>query len=139
MREDDAFADQRAANDCPSQLKNALYFLASSLELCAVKFNRCLRSGLMMGGMEKRLAQRRRVLKAGVIVCLAGTLNCMVRNLSEQGAALDLESLIAIPHDFTLVIPSTACVTSARACGATGRASGSPSLPYIRPPSIQIA
>jgi hypothetical protein len=60
----------------------------------------------MMDGMEKRLAQRRRVLKAGVIVCRAGTLNCMVRNLSEQGAALDLESLIALPHDFTLVIPT---------------------------------
>jgi hypothetical protein len=30
----------------------------------------------------------------------------MVRNLSEQGAALDLPSLIAIPDDFTLVIPT---------------------------------
>jgi PilZ domain len=60
----------------------------------------------MMGRMEKRLAQRRRVLKAGMIVSSAGTFNCVVRNLSEQGAALDLPSSIGIPHDFTLVIPT---------------------------------
>ena len=60
----------------------------------------------MMGRMDKRIAQRRRVLKAGMIVFPGGTFSCMVRNLSEQGAALDLETLIAIPHDFTLVIPT---------------------------------
>ena len=59
-----------------------------------------------MAGMEKRAAQRRRVLKAGIIVFRGGTFNCMIRNLSEQGAVLDLPSSIGIPHDFTLVIPT---------------------------------
>ena len=40
------------------------------------------------------------------MVWLPGGTFCMVRNLSEQGAALDLPSLIAIPDDFTLVIPT---------------------------------
>jgi hypothetical protein len=88
------------------QFEDALYFLAQSLLVSAAKFNRCLSSAHMMGLMEKRLAQRRRVLKAEVIVSPGGTFNCMVRNLSEQGAALDLPSLIAIPDDFTLVIPT---------------------------------
>jgi hypothetical protein len=87
----------------PSQLNYAL--LAQSLLVSAVKFNSSLSSALMMGRMEKRIAQRRRVLKAGMIVFPGGTF-CMVRNLSEQGAALDLPSLIAIPDDFTLVIPT---------------------------------
>jgi hypothetical protein len=84
----------------------ALYFLAPSLLVSAVKFNSSLSSALMMGRMEKRIAQRRRVLKAGMIVFPGGTFNRIVRNLSEQGAALDLLSLIAIPNDFTLVIPT---------------------------------
>jgi hypothetical protein len=88
----------------PSQLNYALYFLAQSLLDSAVKFYSSLSSALMMGRMEKRIAQRRRVLKAGMIVFPGGTFNCMIRNLSEQGAALDLPSLIAIPDDFTLVI-----------------------------------
>jgi hypothetical protein len=56
--------------------------------------------------MEKRLAQRRRVLKAGMIVSPGGVFICTIRNLSAQGAALDLPSLLGIPHDFTLLIPT---------------------------------
>jgi hypothetical protein len=39
----------------------------------------------MMGGMEKRLAQRRQVLKAGVIVCPGGTLG-QIRDISLRRA-----------------------------------------------------
>ena len=88
------------------QFEDALYFLAQTFLVSAAKFNSSLSSALMMGRMEKRIAQRRRVLKAGMIVFPGGTFNCMVRNLSEQGAALDLPSSIGIPLDFTLVIPT---------------------------------
>jgi hypothetical protein len=56
--------------------------------------------------MDKRAVQRDRVLKAGTIEFPGGAFSCMVRNMSEQGAALDVPSLAGIPHDFTLVIPT---------------------------------
>jgi PilZ domain len=55
--------------------------------------------------MDKRAVQRSPVLKAGTIEFPGGAFSCMVRNLSEQGAALDVPSLAGIPHDFILVIP----------------------------------
>jgi hypothetical protein len=55
--------------------------------------------------MEKRAAHRNQVLKAGMIECPGGAFSCMVRNMSEAGAALDVPSLAGIPYDFTLVIP----------------------------------
>ena len=55
--------------------------------------------------MEKRAAHRNRVLKAGMIEFPGGAFSCMVRNMSERGAALDVPSLTGIPYDFTLVIP----------------------------------
>ena len=55
--------------------------------------------------MEKRAAHRNRVLKAGIIEFPGGAFSCMVRNMSEAGAALDVPSLAGIPHNFTLVIP----------------------------------
>lgn len=55
-------------------------------------------------GMDKRGKQRRRVLKAGMIEFPGGAFSCMVRNLSETGAALDVPSPIGIPDHFTLVI-----------------------------------
>jgi hypothetical protein len=56
--------------------------------------------------MERRIAQRNRVLKAGMIEFPGGAFSCMVRNLSEEGAALDVPSLVGIPQEFTLVIPT---------------------------------
>ena len=55
--------------------------------------------------MEKRASQRNRVLKVGIIEFPGGAFSCMVRNMSERGAALDVPSLAGIPYDFTLVIP----------------------------------
>ena len=51
---------------------------------------------------QDRVAQRHRVLKAGTIEFNGGGIDCMVRNLSTSGAALDVTSPIGIPERFTL-------------------------------------
>lgn len=53
---------------------------------------------------EQRNEQRHRILKPGLIVFNDGrsTIECMVRNLSEGGAQLKVESLIGIPDAFVL-------------------------------------
>jgi PilZ domain len=53
-----------------------------------------------------RIAQRRRVLKAGSIEFGGGAIDCTVRNLSETGAALEVVSPLYIPDSFTLVVHS---------------------------------
>lgn len=55
---------------------------------------------------EKRISLRRRVLKAGTMEFGGGAIDCKVRNLSETGAALEVESPIGIPEQFRLVISS---------------------------------
>lgn len=55
---------------------------------------------------QKRIARRRRVLKAGTIEFGGGGLDCTVRNLSETGAALEVVTPLFIPDRFTLFIPS---------------------------------
>jgi PilZ domain-containing protein len=87
----------------PPQLQNALYFLASSLQLLSGE----VQPLFGFWSYDGRHGEKTCTAQAGAsIVCPVGTFNCMVRNLSEQGAALDLENLIAIPRDFTLVIPT---------------------------------
>ncbi len=54
--------------------------------------------------MEKRHEQRSRVLKAGMIEFPGGAFSCMVRNLSKDGAALDVPSLTGIPNEFSLLL-----------------------------------
>ena len=51
--------------------------------------------------MEQRGADRHRVLKAGTIEFGGGATNCMVRNMSNSGAALDVASPVGIPDHFT--------------------------------------
>jgi hypothetical protein len=54
---------------------------------------------------EHRAEQRRRVLKAGTISFGGGgAITCTIRNLSETGAALDVESPVGIPDQLTLLI-----------------------------------
>ena len=53
---------------------------------------------------EHRIAPRNRVLKAGTIEFGGGGIDCTVRNLSDTGAALSVESPIGIPKEFNLVI-----------------------------------
>jgi hypothetical protein len=52
---------------------------------------------------EQRSLPRHRVLKAGTIEFNGGVIDCMVRNLSTTGAALDVTSPIGIPEHFTLL------------------------------------
>jgi hypothetical protein len=59
---------------------------------------------VMMG--EKRSSTRHRVLKAGKIEIGGGAADCTVRNLSNTGAALNVESPVDIPDTFVLLIPS---------------------------------
>jgi hypothetical protein len=54
---------------------------------------------------EKRQVQRQRALKGGSIGFGGGArIDCVIRNLSETGAALDVQSPIGIPDDFTLFV-----------------------------------
>lgn len=53
---------------------------------------------------NNRAAPRQRVLKAGVIEFSGGTIDCVVRNVSETGAALEVASPVGIPSEFNLLI-----------------------------------
>ena len=54
---------------------------------------------------EKRHVARHRALKGGSIAFGGGArIDCVIRNLSETGAALEVESPIGIPDDFMLFV-----------------------------------
>ena len=53
---------------------------------------------------NKRAAPRQRVLKAGTIEFNGGAIDCVVRNLSQTGAALEVASPVGIPDQFNLLI-----------------------------------
>jgi ASC-1-like (ASCH) protein len=53
---------------------------------------------------EKRNHRRQRILKAGTIAFDGSTIDCVVRNISATGAALEVESQLGIPPVFNLVI-----------------------------------
>jgi hypothetical protein len=56
---------------------------------------------------EKRSVTRRRTYKAGTIVFnRAGGISTTVRNLSDLGAMLEVESVLDIPDEFTLTVSS---------------------------------
>ncbi len=57
---------------------------------------------------EHRIATRHRILKAGTIEFSGVAVPCTVRNISERGAALEINSPLWFPDRFTLVIPSDA-------------------------------
>ena len=73
-----------------------------------------LGSDLIFGAMEKRTAQRKRVIKVGMIKFPGGAFSCMVRNTSKGGAALDVPSQAGIPNEFYLRRRSASTV---EACG----------------------
>ena len=55
--------------------------------------------------VERRKTTRHRVLKAGTIAFnRAGVISCTVRNISETGACLEVDSPVGIPDQFTLLI-----------------------------------
>jgi len=53
---------------------------------------------------HQRSAPRRRILKAGSIECGGGVIDCIVRSVSETGAALEVVSPLYIPDRFTLIV-----------------------------------
>lgn len=72
---------------------------------------------------DKRRTARQRVLKAGTIEFGGGAINCVARNLSESGAALEVESPVGIPDVFQLVISADRGATAAwRGDGRNGSA-----------------
>ena len=62
---------------------------------------------------ERRIASRQRTLKAGTIILNEGfsTIDCLVRNLSESGARLEVEHPLTLPDRFELTLDghSKAC------------------------------
>ena len=75
--------------------------------------------------VEKRVAPRHRVLKAGTIEFGGGTIDRTVRNVSNTGAALEVASPIGIPVNFTLVIPADGLHFACRVIWAEDDASAS--------------
>ena len=56
---------------------------------------------------EKRIAPRHRVLKQGRLAFDGGgAVDCMVRNMSNTGARVEVVNPVGLPGAFTLVIPS---------------------------------
>lgn len=56
---------------------------------------------------NKRIAPRHRVLKQGRLAFDGGgAVDCMVRNISDTGARVEVVSPVGLPEIFTLVIPS---------------------------------
>jgi hypothetical protein len=55
--------------------------------------------------MEHRVSPRLRTIKGGSILFgVAPSIDCVVRNMSEAGALLAVQSTVGIPADFTLLI-----------------------------------
>ena len=55
---------------------------------------------------EHRISPRHRVLKAGTIEFSGETLPCTVRNLSDTGAAIEVNSPLWFPDRFVLSVAS---------------------------------
>ncbi|MGO8911499.1 MAG: PilZ domain-containing protein [Bradyrhizobium sp.] len=53
---------------------------------------------------NNRAAPRQRIFKAGSIEFSGSTIDCVVRNISETGAALEVASPVGIPTEFNLMI-----------------------------------
>ena len=54
--------------------------------------------------IEKRAAQRFRVLKGGIVATDGGSIPCTVRNMSSTGAAVEFAQRVDLPPNFTLRI-----------------------------------
>jgi hypothetical protein len=65
--------------------------------------------------IEKRAAQRHRVFKGATITFENSGIACTVRNISDSGAAIELENPGLLPHSFTLSIARDNFVRNCRA------------------------
>jgi hypothetical protein len=54
---------------------------------------------------ENRRAPRHNVLKVGAVKFGRHTINCLVRNLSVTGAAIEISSRTGLPERFVLIVP----------------------------------
>jgi hypothetical protein len=54
--------------------------------------------------IEKRAAQRFKVLKGGLVAIEGGSIPCTVRNMSSTGAAVEFAQHVDLPSTFTLRI-----------------------------------
>jgi hypothetical protein len=75
--------------------------------------------------MEKRKSIRHRTFKAGVVSFgFATGIECIVRNISEGGACLEIDASICLPDDFSLLIKpeclKRSCHLAWRGAGRTG-------------------
>jgi|DewCreStandDraft_4_1066084.scaffolds.fasta_scaffold90076_2 hypothetical protein len=65
--------------------------------------------------IERRRAPRHRVFKAGTIVINGvSIINCIVKNISEGGAGLVVETPVGIPDQIKLLIASENLIQSCR-------------------------
>lgn len=55
---------------------------------------------------EHRSSSRRRVFKSGIIEFSGDALPCTVRNISQTGAAIEINSPLWFPDRFTLIVGS---------------------------------
>lgn len=54
---------------------------------------------------EQRKSQRQRTFKGGSISYVGGlAIDCVIRNLSETGACLELNNSVVVPDNFTLIV-----------------------------------
>ncbi|OYU91575.1 MAG: pilus assembly protein PilZ [Bradyrhizobiaceae bacterium PARB1] len=67
-----------------------------------------------MSEKEKRSGFRRRTLKAGSLEFGGGAFDCVVRNLSERGAAVEIENPVGIPERVVLHIAAENCRRAGR-------------------------
>jgi hypothetical protein len=55
---------------------------------------------------EQRFTPRHRVLKAGTIEFSGGKIDCLIRNISATGAAIEVKGPIWFPDSFVLAVAS---------------------------------
>lgn len=74
---------------------------------------------------ERRARPRRRILKKGVIDFDYGSrIGCTVRNLSDDGACVEIEGQMAVPNSFCLTIDGEMPSRPARVVWRAGRRIG---------------
>jgi len=85
---------------------------------------------------EKRTVARHRALKAATIEFGGGVIDCMVRNVSDVGAALDVSTRLASPHISRWCSPQTGSTSPVTSSGA--KKSGS-AWPSTKAPALQAS
>jgi hypothetical protein len=75
--------------------------------------------------IERRTAQRHRVLKQGMLAFNGGGgADCTVRNISSSGARIEIENPVGLPDSFTLVIAADQFMRHCHAVWSTNRRIG---------------